>query len=79
MIVPPNYEVQLFGQGYCAAQISARKVTLVKFGEANGPSRFYNKFQAFVNLRMPDESYTIRDNVSYALFNLIPLAERGTD
>jgi hypothetical protein len=37
MVVPPMYEVTLFGQGFCAAQISARKVKLVseatlKFG-----------------------------------------------
>jgi hypothetical protein len=50
LVVPPAYEAQLFGQGYCAAQISARKVTLVKFGEAKGPSRFYNKFQAVAQM-----------------------------
>jgi hypothetical protein len=50
LIVPPTYEAQLFGQGYCAAQISARKVTLVKFGEARGPSKFYNKFNAVAQM-----------------------------
>lgn len=50
MVVPPVYEAQLFGQGYCAVQISARKVKLVKFGEAWGPSRFYNKFDAVANM-----------------------------
>jgi hypothetical protein len=50
MIVPPAYEAQLFGRGYCAAQISARKVKLVKFGEASAPSRSYNKFNAVAQM-----------------------------
>jgi hypothetical protein len=46
MIVPPVYEAQLFGQGYDAVQISARKVKLVKMGAKNCPSVSYNKFDA---------------------------------
>jgi hypothetical protein len=46
MIVPPMYEVQLFGQGYIAAQVSARKVALMDGNGRLGPSVFYSKFDA---------------------------------
>lgn len=46
MIVPPVYEVQLFGQGYVAAQISPRMVKLIDGHGRQGPSTFYNKYDA---------------------------------
>lgn len=45
MIVPPTYEVLLFGQGYDAAMITARTVRLMKQGQ-EGPKVTYTKFEA---------------------------------
>jgi hypothetical protein len=60
LVVPPSYEAELFGRGYCAVQISDRKVTLVKFGESRGPAVFYNKFDAV-------EKMSFRELVDFVL------------
>ena len=41
--------------------------------------RTLNDVREFVKVQMPDESFTVVDNVTYSLFNSIPVCERGTD
>lgn len=52
LVVPPVYEVQLFGRGFTAVQITARTVKLMdaNFSIKGTPSRTYNKFQAVAEM-----------------------------
>jgi maltodextrin utilization protein YvdJ len=62
VVVPPMHQVLLFGQGYDAVQISARKVTLMKQGQKS-LSVSYNKFDAVEQMPFADlVSFVINKN-----------------
>jgi len=60
MIVPPVYEAQLFGRGFTAAAISARRVYLYDANLQPSVKVPYNKFDAV-------EQMSFRELVDFAL------------